>query len=57
MTTKKLIEVMIEKCNRCEHEWIPRKKDPMWCPNCNSPYWNKERKYPKKVIDDIEIIQ
>lgn len=31
-------------CTRCHHKWIPRSsKIPKVCPNCNSPYWNKER--------------
>ena len=31
-------------CTRCHHKWIPRSiKNPKVCPNCNSPYWNKER--------------
>jgi len=34
------------KCERCEHEWIPRNKEdePAVCPKCKSPYWNKPRK-------------
>jgi DNA-directed RNA polymerase subunit RPC12/RpoP len=35
------------KCNRCEHEWVPRKStegEPRVCPACKSPYWNKPRK-------------
>ena len=33
------------RCKRCPHEWIPRKKDgePIVCPSCKSPYWNKEK--------------
>lgn len=45
-----LIEIKVKgyRCNRCGHEWIPKGKDePMVCPNCKSPYWNKPRK--KKV--------
>lgn len=42
------ISITVEgyKCERCEHEWIPRKKDkePIICPNCKSPYWNIPRK-------------
>lgn len=31
-------------CNRCNHEWIPRKDElPKTCPKCKSPYWNKKR--------------
>jgi hypothetical protein len=34
------------RCERCEHEWIPRDKsqEPRVCPKCKSPYWNKPRK-------------
>ena len=36
------------KCERCDHEWVPRDKnqEPLVCPRCKSPYWNR----PKKVI-------
>ena len=34
-------------CRKCEHEWLPRKFGrPQWCPNCNSPDWDEERKRP-----------
>lgn len=39
------------RCERCGHEWIPRKKDmpiPTICPKCKSPYWNK----PKKIKEE-----
>jgi len=39
------------KCERCGHIWIPRKyqikdkkKEPIICPKCKSPYWNIPRK-------------
>ena len=36
------------KCERCEYEWIARKKAyPRVCPRCKSPYWD----IPKKVRD------
>ena len=37
--------VIVEKeCKRCLHKWIPRTHDePTVCPECKSPYWNKER--------------
>ena len=33
------------KCERCSHEWIPNdiKTEPIVCPSCKSPYWNKPR--------------
>jgi len=43
------IKITIEgyECERCGHEWIPRTKirfNPIICPKCKSPYWNKPRK-------------
>lgn len=39
------------KCERCKHEWIPRKKKdyPIICPVCKSPYWNKPRKNKRET--------
>jgi DNA-directed RNA polymerase subunit RPC12/RpoP len=34
------------KCERCSHIWLPRKygeQDPVICPKCKSPYWNRPR--------------
>lgn len=40
------ITVMGYRCERCEHEWVPRDNDqePRVCPKCKSPYWNKPRR-------------
>lgn len=37
------------RCERCEHEWVPREKgeEPRVCPKCKSPYWNRPRREPK----------
>jgi len=36
-------------CERCNHTWVPRdKNEPMVCPKCKSPYWNKPRKTEAK---------
>jgi hypothetical protein len=33
------------RCKRCYYEWFPRSELlPKYCPSCNSPYWNLERK-------------
>ncbi len=39
------------KCDRCGHEWVPRKEDeePRVCPKCKSPYWNVPRKNKGKA--------
>jgi DNA-directed RNA polymerase subunit RPC12/RpoP len=33
------------RCERCDHEWVPREKDqePRVCPKCKSPYWDRPR--------------
>lgn len=44
------VEITVEgfKCERCEHEWIPRNKnEPAVCPKCKSPYWNRPRRKTK----------
>jgi predicted Zn-ribbon and HTH transcriptional regulator len=36
------------RCERCEHEWVPRTDaKPKVCPRCKSPYWDRPRKKPK----------
>ena len=45
------IEVKGYKCERCSHEWIPRKKDyPTLCPNCKSAYWDKQKKKKELIF-------
>lgn len=33
-------------CERCKHEWVPRKREdpPRVCPRCKSPYWDLPRR-------------
>ena len=39
------ITVMGYRCERCNHEWIPRSESqPTICPKCKSPYWNRSPK-------------
>src|SRR5262245_37129880 len=37
------ITVMGFRCERCNHEWIPRdlQQVPAVCPKCKSPYWDR----------------
>jgi DNA-directed RNA polymerase subunit RPC12/RpoP len=44
----KLMEQQIiltqKHCLRCLHDWYTKlNRDPLRCPRCNSPYWNKPR--------------
>ncbi len=38
------------RCERCQHEWVPRDKaqEPRVCPSCKSPYWNRPRKQGRR---------
>ncbi len=40
------ITVMGYKCERCEHEWVPRdfEREPLVCPKCKSAYWDRPRR-------------
>jgi DNA-directed RNA polymerase subunit RPC12/RpoP len=40
------ITVMGYRCERCNHEWIPKnvENEPSVCPKCKSPYWNRPKK-------------
>lgn len=37
------IEFRILECKRCGYKWCPRVENPVMCPNCRSPYWDRER--------------
>lgn len=43
------LTVMGYRCERCEHEWVPRESttEPRVCPKCKSPYWNVPRREKK----------
>ena len=38
------VKVKKLKCMRCGHVWFPRKPEVRICPNCQSPYWDRERR-------------
>ncbi len=43
------------RCERCEHEWVPRAtttKDPKCCAKCKSPYWNVPRGNHVQVVKE-----
>jgi ribosomal protein S27AE len=42
---KNKIEILRRNCLRCGHAWLIRtEQEPRACPNCHSPYWNRQRK-------------
>ena len=46
------ITVLGYRCERCLHEWVPRRSstdEPRTCPKCKSPYWDRPRKIVKNV--------
>ena len=44
--------IEIRRCNRCNHEWALRStSEPVMCPKCHSPYWNKPRKFKREKND------
>lgn len=49
------ITVMGFRCERCDHEWVPRKDtevEPKVCPKCKSPYWDRARKLDYEMFRD-----
>jgi hypothetical protein len=42
------ITVMGYRCNRCGHGWVPKSatddSEPVVCPKCKSPYWNRPKR-------------
>jgi predicted Zn-ribbon and HTH transcriptional regulator len=46
------ITVMGFRCERCQHEWVPRdtERDPSVCPKCKSAYWGRPRKKPAAMM-------
>lgn len=44
------VTIIGNKCFRCNHAWIPRKRDDKSavCPKCKSPYWDKPKKTKKR---------
>jgi Zn finger protein HypA/HybF involved in hydrogenase expression len=31
------------QCERCGHQWIPKKEEVRQCPKCKSAYWDKPK--------------
>lgn len=52
-----LITVFGFRCERCDHEWIPRRgvdEEPRVCPRCHSPWWNRPSKKARMSYDDFK---
>lgn len=37
---KRIIEIEICRCNKCGHEWKPRKAKMKVCPKCHNYTWD-----------------
>lgn len=51
------ITVMGFRCERCQHEWIPRggaEDEPRVCPACHSPSWNQPEKKQRMSYNDFK---
>jgi DNA-directed RNA polymerase subunit RPC12/RpoP len=58
MSYKVKFEVEGYQCLRCEHKWVPRvmtDREPIICPKCKSPYWNRERRADKQAVPDKRV--
>jgi DNA-directed RNA polymerase subunit RPC12/RpoP len=43
-------------CERCGHKWVKREAtqgDPVICPKCKSPYWDRPKKQSKQFISEV----
>jgi hypothetical protein len=50
------ITVMGFRCDRCQHEWIPRggtDEEPRVCPACHSALWNQPDKKARMSYEDF----
>lgn len=47
------MEMLTYTCQKCGHEWIPRKLNPTVCPNCMCRKWNRyaETDFSKRRSD------
>jgi Zn finger protein HypA/HybF involved in hydrogenase expression len=36
-------------CKRCNHVWLPRKKEVRVCPACGSAWWDKDKEEEEKA--------
>jgi hypothetical protein len=51
------ITVMGYRCERCQHEWLPRSAgEPSICPKCKSANWNRPRTKAMMCFDDFKTI-
>lgn len=49
------ITVMGYRCDRCGHEWVPRRftSEPKVCPKCKSPHWNVPKRHSPTTYEDF----
>lgn len=44
------------RCERCGHQWVPRattEGEPVICPKCKSPYWDRPRQITKVRVAQV----
>ena len=44
------LTIQVIRCQRCGYEWLPRKQNPIACPQCSSRSWNGSIEKPKADI-------
>lgn len=44
------------RCQRCEHEWVPRTLTVRECPSCKSAYWDTPRKAKPVLTPAPELV-
>jgi len=58
MNKNNKLKILKFKCNRCNHDWIPRtEKIPTLCPQCKSATWNKLKDYKMCEVCDRTFLK
>lgn len=46
-----IVDLNYITCKRCNHSWLPRKKEVRICPSCKTAWWDVE---PEKKIEKLK---
>lgn len=52
-----MIMITPGRCLRCGHSWVQRKPNPIYCPSCKSPYWNRKRRGEEKPAPTAKYLE